>query len=172
MKIAKVLSSTALILASTGLFAQSASATATATATIVPAITITNAGNMSFGNILPSTSTAGTVILATDGTRSIGTAGPTLVAGGTVSAAAFNVTSSAGLQINVTLPSGSITVGNGTTTMALSSFTSSQGASWTPAAATSTLTVGATLAVAANQATGTYTSANGTGAFTVTLAYN
>ncbi|MCE5320546.1 MAG: DUF4402 domain-containing protein, partial [Bacteroidales bacterium] len=83
-------------------FAQ-VSATATATSTIVTPIAISKTVDMNFGNVAVSSS-AGTVVLATAGTRTA-TGGVTLPAtSGTIAAAEFTVTGQAGYTYSITLP--------------------------------------------------------------------
>jgi hypothetical protein len=92
-------------------FAQ-VSATATATAIIVGPIGITNTANMNFGNVAVST-VAGTVVLATDGSRSV-TGGCTLPATtGSPAAATFTVTGAANYTYAITLPSTPTTLDDG-----------------------------------------------------------
>jgi hypothetical protein len=147
-------------------------ATATATATIVTPITIANAGtNLSFGNVIPSATLAGTVVVAPDGTPAYTnvTATATPSATAAVTAAAFTVTGTPGATYSITLPSADVTLTGPFGTMVANAFTSSP----TPTGAlnvggTQSLTVGARLNVGINQAAGTYISAP----FTVTVNYN
>ena len=150
-------------------FAQ-ASATATATAIIVGPIGITNTANMNFGNVAVGAA-LGTVVLATDGSRTA-TGGCTLPATtGSPAAATFNVTGAANYTYAITLPSGPTTLDDGAThTMTVDDWVSDP----TPtgnlgAGGSQTLRIGATLSVAAGQTAGTYTSAT---PFTVTVNYN
>jgi hypothetical protein len=159
---------------SAGIYAQ-VSATATASATIVTPIAIANATNMNFGNVAVSASTAGTVILATDGSRTTGGAGGvTLPAtAGTVSAASFSVTGSANYTYSISLPGGATTIDNNATgTMTVDTWTSNPtvGAGGNlGAGGAQTLYVGATLNVAAGQEIGAYSSDT---PFSVTVNYN
>lgn len=148
-------------------FAQ-VSATATATSTIVTPIAISKTVDMNFGNVAVS-STAGTVVLATAGTRSA-TGGVTLPAiAGTVAAAEFTVTGQAGYTYSITLPSTATTVTSGSNNMTVNAFISDPNATGALTAGTQALKVGATLNVGASQAAGTYVS---TTPFTVTVNYN
>jgi hypothetical protein len=152
---------------STASFAQ-VSATATASGTIVTPIAITKTVDLNFGNMAVS-ATAGTVILAPAGTRTI-TGGVTLPANtGTVTAAEFNVTGQAGYTYSITLPTTPTTVASGANTMTVNAFTSTPSSTGTLTAGAETIKVGATINVGANQAAGTYTSAT---PFTVTVNYN
>jgi hypothetical protein len=145
------------------------SATATATATIVTPIAIANAGNMNFGNVAVS-ATPGTVILAPAGTRTT-SGGVTLpVIPGTVTQAIFNVTGTPAYTYAITLPSVATTVTSGGNTMTVTAFTSNPSGTGTlSGAGAQSINVGATLNVAANQASGTYVSGT---PFTVTVNYN
>ena len=149
-------------------FAQ-VTATATATATIVTPITIANAGNMNFGNVAVS-GTAGTVILAPAGTRTL-TGGVTLpVVACTISAAHFAVTGSNNYTYAITLPTAATTVTSGVNTMTVTAFTSSPATTGTlSGAGAQTVDVGATLNVGASQPAGTYVSGT---PFAVTVNYN
>ncbi|MGA3287283.1 MAG: DUF4402 domain-containing protein [Bacteroidota bacterium] len=144
----------------------SASASASATAVIVTPISISQSGNnLSFGNIVASVA-GGTVVVDPSGTPSYsGVSVPSTP--GTITAAAFSVTGSAGLTYAITLP-GSATLNSGGNSMTLGTFTSSPSATGTlDGSGAQALTVGATLTVGASQAAGTYT-----GTFSVTVAYN
>ncbi|HNX44347.1 MAG TPA: DUF4402 domain-containing protein [Bacteroidales bacterium] len=149
-----------------GAFAQ-VSATASAEATIVTPIAITKTVDMNFGNVAVN-STAGTVVLATDGSRTT-TGGVTLpVTAGSPAAASFTVTGTAGYTYAITLP-GATTIANGVITMGVDTWTSSPDATGTLTGGTETLTVGATLHVGAAQAAGVYSNAT---ACPVTVNYN
>lgn len=168
-KLTKFLALAIVMLAfSAATFAQ-VSATATVTATIVTPIAIANAGNMNFGNVAVS-GVAGTVILAPAGTRSI-TGGVTLPATvGTVTAAHFAITGTPAYTYSITLPAVATTVTSGANNMTVNAFTSTPNGTGTlSGAGAQTIDVGATLNVAANQASGTYVSAI---PFTVTVNYN
>ncbi|MBE0675106.1 MAG: DUF4402 domain-containing protein [Bacteroidales bacterium] len=166
--------STLLVLAvvtialSTDAFGQTgASATATAAATIVSPIAISKDVDMSFGNVAVNTN-PGTVVLATDGSRT-STGGVTLPATtGTVTAASFTVTGTTGYTFAISLPA-SVTVSLGANNMTVDNFSSSLGATGTLTAGTATLNVGATLNVLGSQAPGNYVSGT---PFTVTVNYN
>lgn len=144
-------------------------ATATSSATIITPIAIANAVDMNFGNVAVS-GTGGTVILATDNSRSF-TGGVTLPAvTGTVTAAQFNVSGVAAYTYSITLPSAPLTVTSGANTMTVTAFTSTPTTTGTlDGLGTQTIDVGATLNVTAGQAAGTYVSAT---PFDVTVNYN
>ena len=149
-------------------FAQ-VTATATAAGTIVTPIAIANAGDMNFGNVAVSAS-AGTVILAPAGTRSI-TGGVTLPAvPGTVTAAQFDVTGTAAYTYAITLPSAATTVTSGANTMTVNAFTSNPSLTGVlNGSGKQTISVGASLNVGAAQAAGVYVSGT---PFDVTVNYN
>ena len=149
-----------------------AQATATATATIVTPITIAKTGtDLSFGNIIPSTTLAGTVVVAPDGTPTYtnvtASASPTATAA--ISAAVFTVTGTPDATYSITLPTTDVTLTGPAGTMVANDFKSNPTPTGTlSSGGTQGLTVGAQLNVAANQAAGTYLSAP----FTVTVNYN
>lgn len=146
-----------------------ASATATATATIVTPISITKNVDMNFGNI--SATNAGTVVLVPTGTRT-NSGGVTLPAtAGTVSAAEFNVSGSAGFTFSVSLPQTDLVLTNatGNQTMTVNTFTSTPSSTGTLTSGATSLKVGATLNVKSGQAAGVYTNAAG---FNVIVNYN
>ncbi len=149
---------------------QAASTTATATAVVATAIGIAKTIDMSFGTIAGGGST-GTVILATDGSRTT-TGGTSVLSGSPGAAASFNVTGEGANTYTITLP-GSVTLtgpGSPATDMDATAFISLPSGTGTLTAGAQTLLVGATLAVAnaATQTAGAYTSAT----FTVTVNYN
>lgn len=150
------------------------SATSAAEATIVTPITISNTIDMNFGNLYVSGTVAGTVILTPAGARST-TGGVGLpVVPGTVAAAQFSVTGTNGAAFAITLPAGATTISNGAASMTVDTWTSNPTPTGTLTGGSVFVTVGATLHVAAAQATGVYnvTNAGGSGEFTVTVNYN
>jgi hypothetical protein len=147
------------------------SASAPTSATIVTPISITKTVDMNFGNVAVQGSTAGTVVLATDNSRSR-TAGVTLpVIAGIVTAAQFTVGGVAGYTYAITLPGNLLlTRQSGTEQMTVNAFTSDPTTTGTiGAGGTETLRVGATLNVAGGQVAGIYENATG---FSVTVNYN
>lgn len=171
MKTSSKLFALGMILMGFGLNANAQStdvAQATAAARIISPITITKTADMNFGIIAADASTAGTVILATDNTRtpSVVTLPPTST--GTVSPAVFTVTGESGFAYVITLPTSPVvlTHTNGTDVMTATAFNSDGGT--TLSSSSFTLKVGATLNIGANQASGTYTSED----FDVTVNYN
>jgi hypothetical protein len=153
---------------------------ASATATIVTPILITKTGtDLNFGNIAVSGPAGGTVTVAPDGGRTKVGAGLTLPPTnlGTVSAAQFTVTGTAGYTYSVLVPT-ALTLTNTALaggTMGLSNFTSSTSAI-VSGAGTGTLdgtgnqalNIGATLTVGYPQAAGEYKN----NSFDVTVNYN
>jgi hypothetical protein len=156
------------IVSANGAFAQSsASASANANAKIFTPITLTNTADMFFGNNVPS-GASGTVVLTPAGAASA-TGGVTHLSGGTVSAAAFTVTGEPSTAYTITLPSSATTLSSGSNSMTVSSWTSyPSGTSTLSSSGTEALTVGATLAVGASQAPGTYVSGT---PFNITVNY-
>ena len=141
--------------------------TATGSANIITPIAITKTVDMNFGNIAVGAS-LGTVVLATDNTRSK-TGGVTLPAvGGTVTAAQFTVTGLGTSTFSITLPT-TYSIASGANTMNIDTFTSTPSGIGTLIGGSLTIKVGATLDVAASQPAGSYT--NGTG-FPVVVNYN
>jgi len=149
-----------------------ATATATASATIITPITIVKTVDLNFGNVAVSATIAGTAILDPAGTRTTGGAGGVTLPAttGTVSAASFTVSGQASYTYAITLPA-SCTIADGAShSMTVDNFTSSPSSTGTlSASGTETLNVGATLNVAAAQASGLYTNATGV---PVTVNYN
>ncbi|MFN2378829.1 MAG: DUF4402 domain-containing protein [Bacteroidales bacterium] len=164
----KILFLSAILLALTVSSFGQVTETAAASATIVSPISLAHAADMYFGNVAVD-GTAGTVILAPDGTRTpVG--GVTLPATtGTVTAASFTVGGTNSYTYVITLP-GSITISDGATaTMTVDNFTSDPSGTGTlSGTGTQILNVGATLNVDGNQTPGNYTNA----AFDVTVNYN
>ena len=148
--------------------AQAADATATATATVATAITIAKTVDMSFGDISAG-GTAGTVILATDGSRTT-TGGTSVLSGSPGAAASFNVGGEGTNTYSITLPTAAVPLTGPGPNMDATAFVSLPATTGALSSGAQTLLVGATLAVgtAATQTAGVYTSA----AFTVTVNYN
>jgi len=142
-------------------------ATATASAYIVSPISITNAGDMNFGNVAEN-GTAGTVVLPVVGARTY-TGGVTLPAViGTVSPAAFTIKGTTDYAFTFSVPTTATVVANGGAgTMSVDTWTSNSTGVLTGGEVT--VNVGATLHVTGGQETGAYTSAI---PFTVTVNYN
>jgi len=140
--------------------------TANASVTLVSTLSVTKTSDMSFGNIIPS-STLGTVTLAAaDGARTAGggVTLPTTVAG---TPATFTISATNGSIVNITVPS-SITLSGTGADMTVSNIEATPGSGlYTMTSSSVTLKIGGKLNVAASQAVGSYT-----GTFNVTAAYN
>ena len=101
-----------LIASASTSFAQS-TATATATAIIVSPISLTKNVDMNFGNVAVQTAAGGTVVLATDGSRTK-TGGVTLPnVAGSPAAASFTVDGQGAYTYAITLPSSALTITSG-----------------------------------------------------------
>jgi hypothetical protein len=149
-----------------------ATATASASANIITPISIVKNVDMNFGNVAVSATLAGTAVLAPAGTRTTGGAGGVTLPAttGTVSAASFAVSGQAGYTYAITLPTSCVISDGASHTMTVDNFTSMPASTGLlSAGGTETLNVGATLNVAAGQASGLYTNATGV---PVTVNYN
>jgi Domain of unknown function (DUF4402) len=144
--------------------AQSASQSFSAKARIVTPISIALVSDMNFGDVVAG---AGTVVLTPAGGRSV-TGSTNLGNPLNVSAATFTVSGQGSATYAITLP-GSANITSGANTMSVGTFTSNPavGAGLLSAGGSQTLTLGATLTVAAVQATGSYS-----GPFSVSVNYN
>jgi len=144
-------------------------ATASSSATIITPIAISKSVDMNFGNVAVS-STAGTVVLASTGTRTK-TGGVTLpLIAGTVSAAKFTVTGLAATTYSISFDNPSIVLTSGGNTMTVNAFTSNPTPTGTlSAGGTQDILVGATLNVTGSQPAGLYTNATD---LKVTVNYN
>lgn len=166
----KILAFSIVLLAFTaGAYAQNTDTEQTiATATIVGPLTLTKVSDMDFGTIAVS-GTAGTVQLGTDNSRTPA-GGVSLVPPAAGTAASFTVAGQANETFAIELPvDGTVVLTGAGPDMPVNGFvhsiTTAPQLDGTGAAA---FTVGATLSVAASQASGVYTSAN----FPVTVSYN
>jgi hypothetical protein len=152
--------------------AMAATATATSTSVVITPIAIAKNVDLSFGSIAGG-ATAGTVTLKPDGTRVAG--GGATLAGGTSTAAQFNVTGQTGLTYSISLAGTSATLTNGANTMAFttisdvtaSAITTGNVSAGTLASGAQTIFVGGSLTVGANQLAGTYS-----GTVSVAVDYN
>jgi hypothetical protein len=147
----------------------SATATAKTSATIITPISIEKAGDLEFGNVVP-TSATGTVVIATDGTRTF-TGGALAFANSTGSPAAaqFTVTGAIDATYSITLNNTSFTVTNGSETMLVDNIVTTPTPNGQLTGGSQTVSVGATLNVLANQAPGVYKNDD---ALRITVAYN
>ena len=133
-------------------------------------ISIMKNTDMNFGTIAISTST-GTVILSTFGSRTA-TGGVFLPSfTGTVTAAQFTVSGEPNYTYAITLPAAFTLYesGVGPESMIVNSFTSIPSATGSLTAGTETVLIGATLNAGASQVAGSYTNATG---FDVIVNYN
>ncbi len=148
--------------------ANSASATADAKARVVNPITLAVAGTseLNFGDLVPSTSSAGAVLLTPAAVRTAG-GGVTLGSASSVGVPTFNVGGQANATYAITLPAAASTLTSGANSMTVDAFTGSKATGTLSAGGVDAFTVGATLNVAQNQAAGSYA-----GTFSVTVAYN
>ncbi|MGA7617406.1 MAG: DUF4402 domain-containing protein [Thermoanaerobaculia bacterium] len=147
------------------------SISAQANATISRGLTVVKTADLDFGDILAPTA-SGTVTVSPAGTRAA--SGTIVLVGGTIGAAAFNVSDSGkgNRHFWVGLPA-STTISNGASSMTVDTFQSNLLASYPLCGsgappgqcptAPYTIQVGATLHVNANQPAGTYV-----GTFTIT----
>lgn len=168
--------SAATLCIATWAFADGSTANTTAgiSGQIIKPITISKTVDLAFGKNISDATSIGTVIIATDGTRTFGGAvvGQTAqfgAAGNT--AASFGITGENNATYAITLPSSPVTVTSAALdTMSVDSFVSNPNATGTLSGTGSdTLLVGATLHVGINQAAGVYTALT---PFSVTVAYN
>ncbi len=135
-----------------------------ASATILNAIAVTKIADLNFASIVPSATSASTVVVDSAGSLTCG-AGLTCL--GTPSAADFTVAGTPDETYSLSLPADA-NITSGANTMLVESFTTDlAGNSGTLTGGASAFKVGATLNVGAAQATGNYA-----GTFTVTVNYN
>ena len=175
MKMSKLaLAIGALVMAGGAMAQSTATGTGTANASVILPITIGAGDTLEFGNVV---SGVGTVVIATDGTRTESSGLPSSSAQKTTFRnATFNVAGEKGFSYSIALP-GNVVLNNAVAgTMVASAFTVAAGGTGTVAGLVGTLDatsglgvlkVGATLGVSANQPTGTYTNT-----YSVTVAYN
>jgi hypothetical protein len=160
---------TALCKCDQSIYAQAISGTASAL--LITPITIVKNVDMNFGNVAVSSTTSGTVVLSTSGSRTVGGSGgvtlPAIL--GTISAADFTVSGQPSYTYTITLP-GTVTIYNGSSSMTINAFTSNPSSTGLiSSGGTQDLSVGATLNVTAAQLSGSYTNAS---AVPVTVNYN
>jgi len=144
----------------------------TAAAKIIQPISVVTDGvQLNFGTIASSTSAA-TVLLTSGNVRSIGSGTATLITTGALNIAntvpSFTVNGEPSAAYTITLPASDVTITSSSNTMKVNTFTTSiGGTAGALTAGTQTFTLGASLAIAAGQASGSYT-----GTFNITVAYN
>jgi spore coat protein U-like protein len=155
------LAAVALAIASAG-SAMAASTNATSTGVVVTPIQISKTADLSFGTFAGG-ATIGTVTVSPDGSRAV--TGGAVAAGGTATAARFNVTGQDGLAYTISMAGTSPELtsgGNAITFTVVSDTTASAITSGIATAGTLTggaqsIFVGGKLDVAINQPAGTYT---------------
>lgn len=159
------LSTASLALATMTSSVQAATSSATASATVLTPIAISTTTNMSFGDLYADNVSAGTVVLANDGSRTT-TGGASLgTTGG--AAAVFSVTGNPSATYAVTVPSTDVTITSAALdTMTVNVFTHDSLGALDVGGADS-FNVGATLNVAISQPTGAYS-----GSFNMIVNYN
>lgn len=150
------------LIAGTTFAQESDAATATVGAAIVSPISIESLTNLDFGKVL---TTAGTVIIAPDGSRT-GTGEFVTATTSTPTAASFTVNAAADYVYNVSYAM-SVALTNGTDILAVTSFTNDAGTdARTGTGGDEEMTVGATLTLDGTESVGNYA-----GEVTVTVAY-
>ena len=150
-----------------------ATSIAECTATIAPGITAnkntetSTGGDLTFGTIIPGSSSGTITITPLTSTRS--SSGGVVLVNSISGPATFDVTGAANSPYTVTLPNnGTITISNGSNTMTVNSFSASptSGNSTLNSQGLSSFKVGGKLEVHANQPAGSYS-----GTFDVTVGY-
>ncbi|VXC56006.1 DUF4402 domain-containing protein [Massilia sp. 9I] len=150
-----------------------AQANATSTSTVVTPIAISKANDLGFGTFAAGAS-IGTVTVSTNGTRSK-TGGVTLLTGGTVGAAKFDVTGSGTMTYSISWAGSSTTLVSGTDNMTFTRVADLTGggavtgdvSSGALTAGAQSIYVGGVLDVAINQPAGSYS-----GTISATVEYN
>jgi len=142
-----------------------ASDTGNASATVVGPLAIAENTALSFGNF--AAGTGGTVVIATDGSRTA-TGDVNLSSADTGNQATFDVTGTSGYTYAITLPAGAATLDDGSgNTMSVNTWVSDPSGTGTLTGGSETLNVGATITVGSGQTAGT-----STGTYTVSVEYN
>lgn len=139
------------------------SATASASATVSAPLTISKTTDLSFGTFA-ATNVAGTVTVSNTGTRT--SSNVDLLSGGTTSAASFAIAGQSNASYSISIPA-SATLTSGANSMTATLTNNAPGSPALNGSGQATVGVGASLAVGASQAAGSYN-----GSFTVTVAYN
>lgn len=142
--------------------ANAATASANADAVILAPLTVTNTDNLDFGTI--AVNGAGTVSIAADG--SARNCSANLVCSGTYSEASFDIDGAPSVNVSIGY-SGITTLTSGANSMVLSNLSNTAGGTLAlDGSGEGSVGVGGDLAVAANQAAGTYQ-----GTFNVVVLY-
>jgi Domain of unknown function (DUF4402) len=168
------------VVCANGASAQSVSATSNATGNIVSPLSITHGNDLAFGNMAVLTG-GGTVVLSPAGGRTPSGDVTLPVPTGTVTAASFSIHGEPGDTYHITLPSGTVTLTDGTGgaghTMGLGTWKSNYSPATTGTLDGTTgddaLTIGATLTVGGSQTPGSYSlvGTGGTGLFSIVISY-
>lgn len=148
----------------------SASAPTTATTTIIQPISIAKSTDLSFGRIVrPTAGTSTVTVSAADNTRGLSGTGDGVLAGGTVTRAAYTVTGEPGVGFSITLSGSPITLtrASGTETLSVALVRSAETDTLAAGTGTKVIGVGGSVDVTSATVSGTYN-----GSFTVTTAYN
>lgn len=165
-------STTLLALGATAMPVQAATTGVPIQAIVLDPVQITQTRTLNFGSLTESGAGGSATV---DNTDAIAVGGGVTSIGGTIQAGGFTLKGSTGRQIDVTAPA-SVALTNGTTTMAVGSFTvdgaagTINGTAFTTSLTAATVTgfrLGGVLTVGAGQAAGTYT-----GSVTLTANYN
>jgi len=138
------------------------SVTATANAAIATALVLTEGTQMSFGKVAAGASAGSVLLAAAGGTTDTNV---TRLSGVTAAAGAFTLAGENSATYAVTLPASTSLTGPGTA-MTVNAFTDNASGSLDGSGA-GAFNIGATLAVGASQAAGTYS-----GSYSVTVNYN
>lgn len=164
LKLASILGSIAILsLSAQAAFA--ASDTGNASATVVGPLAIAESQALSFGNF--AAGTGGTVVIATDGSRTA-TGDVNLSSADAGQQGTFDVTGTSGYTYAITLPAGAATLDDGSgNTMSVDTWVSNPSGTGTLTGGSETVNVGATITVGSGQTAGTYT-----GTYTVSVEYN
>ena len=143
-----------------------ASANSNIAAIIVQPIGISNSGGLDFG-LMSAGVGASVVNLTTASARSLLSGDASLITGGSISAAGFDVTGEPNAGFSVTVPAGSITLTSGGDTMTVDTFVDSlSGTGTLDGTGNASFTVGADLNVGAAQPVGNYS-----GTFAASVVY-
>jgi len=142
-------------------------ATGGAAATILEVLEITPGQALDFGTIAPRTE-ASIVNMTVGGVRTLDIGDAQLVPSAPGQNGTFSISGEANAGFSIAIPTGSINLNSGTSSMTVDNFVSSLGTSSTlDGAGDASLSIGAKLNVAADQASGSYV-----GTYVVTVAYN
>ena len=143
----------------------------TATAFVIEPLTITEDTPMNFGTVAGGEN-ADTIVLATDGSRTVSGTDAQIIASGAGNAGQFTITGEPGQAYSVTFSANARMENADGDFMTVDTFDDNN-PSPIDGGGSDTLLVGGTLNVGANQPSGNYSTATGTGTpYTVTVNYN